>query len=223
MKSYIKTWNESRILPVFLFFLVVILFGVLPFSKERPLIQGLVTFFLASNLVIGIYTIHTNRIVRFSTLFFSFLVVVIELLNINLGNLTLMILAILCWIIIIGLLLYVFLIKVFEQKSEGLHRIQGGIACYLLIGLLFAFIYFLVFTLFPNAFSFSDSFNSPGMHFYNFVYYSYITLCTVGFGDISPKIPISQSASILEAIVGVLYPTVLIGYLISDFSTKRKS
>jgi hypothetical protein len=48
-------------------------------------------------------------------------------------------------------------------------------------------------------------------------------LCTVGFGDISPKIPISQSASIFEAIVGVLYPTVLIGYLISDFSTKRKS
>lgn len=221
MKSYRNTWSESKILPIFLFFLVIILFGILPFSKERPFIQILVTLFLATNLVVGIYTIHTNTTIRLVALFFALVVTATEMVNINLENLVSKVIAILCWTIIIGLLLYVFMIKVFESKSNGLHRIQGGIACYLLIGLLFAFLFFFIHTVFPNAFNFSDSFPSTELHFYDFVYYSYITLCTVGYGDISPVLPISQSVSILEAIIGVLYPTVLIGYLISDFSTKR--
>lgn len=221
MKSYRNTWSESKILPIFLFFLVIILFGILPFSSERPFIQIVVTLFLATNLVVGIYTIHTNKTIRLVTLFFALVVTATEIAYINFENPDLKVMAILCWVIIIGLLLYVFMIKVFESKSNGLHRIQGGIACYLLIGLLFAFVFYLIHIVFPDSFNFSDSFPSAKLHFYDFIYYSYITLCTVGYGDISPILPISQSISILEAIIGVLYPTVLIGYLISDFSTKR--
>jgi uncharacterized membrane protein len=72
-----------------------------------------------------------------------------------------------------------------------------------------------------SPFSFNDSFSGSEMIFYDFIYYSYVNLCTVGFGDITPVVPISQSISILEAIIGVLFPTVLIGYLISDATSKK--
>lgn len=223
MKSFIRAWNESKILPVFLFFLVVILFAIIPFSYGKPVLQTLVTLFLASNLILGIHSIKANIFFRMITIVFALIVTIIEFLSLDSENAFLRASAILIWIIIISLLLYVFLIKVFENKENGLHRIQGGIACYLLIGLLFAFIFYFIYTIFPFSFQFNTTLFPSGLNFYSFVYYSYVTLCTVGYGDITPIIPFSQSASVLEAILGVLFPTVLIGYLISDFSSKRKS
>lgn len=221
MKSYISTWNESKIFPVFLTFLVIILFLILPYSQNRPFIQGLVSFFLATNLVLGVYSIKTNTTVRYLAIFLAIVVSSLEILNVNLKISNLIIFASVCWILIIGLLLYVFIIKVFETNSDSIHRIQGGIASYLLIGLLFAFVFYLIYNLSPLSFSFNDSFSTSEMLFYDFIYYSYVTLCTVGFGDITPVNPISQSISILEAIIGVLFPTVLIGYLISDATSKK--
>jgi hypothetical protein len=169
--------------------------------------------------VLGVYSIQTNTKVRYLAIFLAIVVSILEILNITLEISNLIIFASVCWILIIGLLLYVFIIKVFETNSDSIHRIQGGIASYLLIGLLFAFIFYLLYNLSP--FSFNDSFSGSEMIFYDFIYYSYVNLCTVGFGDITPVVPISQSISILEAIIGVLFPTVLIGYLISDATSKK--
>ena len=221
MKSYISTWNESKIFPVFLTSLVIILFLILPYSHNRPFIQVLVSLFLAANLVLGVYSIKTNTTVRYLAIFLAIVVSTLEILNVNIEMPSLIIFALVCWILIIGILLYVFIIKVFETNSDSVHRIQGGIASYLLIGLLFAFVFYLLYILSPNSFTFNDNFSSSEMLFYDFIYYSYVTLCTVGFGDITPVEPISQSASIFEAIIGVLFPTVLIGYLIADATSKK--
>ena len=221
MKSYLSTWNESKIFPVFLTFLVIILFLILPYSQNRPLIQGLMSLFLAANLVLGVYSIKTKTTVRYLAIFLAIVVSTLEILNVNIEISNLIIVAIICWILIISLLLYVLIIKVFETNADSIHRIQGGIASYLLIGLLFAFVFYLIYNLSPLSFSFNDSFSSSEMIFYDFIYFSYVNLCTVGFGDITPLVPISQSISILEAIIGVLFPTVLIGYLISDATSKK--
>lgn len=221
MKSFKNTWNESKIFPVFLTSLVIILFLILPYSNNRPFFQGLVSLFLASNLVLGVYSIQTKTSVRFLAIFLAVTVSTLEMLNVNIEISNLIIVTIICWILIISLLLYVFIVKVFESNTDSIHRIQGGIASYLLIGLLFAFIFYLIYNLSPHSFSFNDSFSSSEMIFYDFIYYSYVTLCTVGFGDITPVVPLSQSTSILEAIIGVLFPTVLIGYLISDATSKK--
>ena len=221
MKSYLSTWNESKIFPVFLTFLVIILFLILPYSQNRPLIQGLMSLFLAANLVLGVHSIKTKTTVRYLAIFLAIVVSTLEILNVNIEISNLIIIAIICWILIISLLLYVLIIKVFETNADSIHRIQGGIASYLLIGLLFAFVFYLIYNLSPLSFSFNDSFSSSEMIFYDFIYFSYVNLCTVGFGDITPLVPISQSISILEAIIGVLFPTVLIGYLISDATSKK--
>ncbi|HQV36857.1 MAG TPA: ion channel [Flavobacterium sp.] len=171
--------------------------------------------------MLGIYSIKTKSTIRYLAIIFAIIVSTLEILNVNLEDSNIMFVAIIGWIVIISLLLYVFIIKVFESHSNSFHRIQGGIACYLLIGLLFAFIYYLIYNLVPDSFNYNDSFSGSEIVFYNFIYYSYITLCTVGFGDITPIVTISQSTSIFEAIIGVLFPTVLIGYLISDATSKK--
>lgn len=59
----------------------------------------------------------------------------------------------------------------------------------------------------------------------NFLYFSYITITTTGFGEIVPLHPIARSMVQIEAIIGVLYPVILIGRLVSDAnenSAKKK-
>ena len=112
MKSFKSTWNESKIFPVFLTFLVIILFLILPFSRNRAFIQGLVSLFLAANLVLGVYSIQTNTTVRYLAIFFAIIVTTLEILNVNVEDTNIMIVAIICWIMIISLLLYVFMIRI---------------------------------------------------------------------------------------------------------------
>ena len=49
------------------------------------------------------------------------------------------------------------------------------------------------------------------------IYYSFTTLTTLGYGDITPQIPVTQSLAILEAITGVLFMGILIGTLVGIY------
>ena len=72
---------------------------------------------------------------------------------------------------------------------------------------------------FPEAYNF-DIHKNFSISDYN--YYSFVTLSTLGYGDISPQIPISKSLAILETIVGQLYLTIIIALLVGKLlSTQR--
>ena len=54
------------------------------------------------------------------------------------------------------------------------------------------------------------------------MYFSYITITTTGFGEIVPLHPLARSLVQLEAFIGVLYPVILIGRLVSDVGSIKK-
>jgi hypothetical protein len=82
---------------------------------------------------------------------------------------------------------------------------------YLLIGLFFASLQNMIFHLEGEA-----AFNGlKDPELKEFVYFSLTTLTTVGYGDISPAIPISRSIANIEALFGQLYPAIFIARLVS--------
>jgi hypothetical protein len=95
------------------------------------------------------------------------------------------------------------------------YRVMGGIAGYLLIGLTWAFAYHLLVQQSPAAFHFEPGVasNLPRQPSH-LIYFSFITLTTVGFGDIHPVTPAAQAVTIAEALVGQLYIAILIGSLV---------
>jgi hypothetical protein len=110
------------------------------------------------------------------------------------------------------LLLVVVLGQTFRQGPVTFHRIQGGIAAYLLLGLIWAEAFGLVEMLRPGAFSGpADVTRGPR----GWVYFSFITLTTVGYGDIVPVHPAARSLAILEAVTGPLYVAILLARLVS--------
>ena len=95
----------------------------------------------------------------------------------------------------------------------------AGVCIYLLLGLLWAFGYELVAELVPDSFAFSvPAAASHSMKHFNAFYFSFITLTTVGYGDITPVSNIARMLAIMEAISGTLFVGVLIARLVSLYS-----
>jgi hypothetical protein len=91
-------------------------------------------------------------------------------------------------------------------------RLHGAVAAYLLLGLIWAYGYGLLELLRPGAFSGAIV---PGDGPRAFLYFSFVTLATVGYGDILPVHPAARSLATLEAVTGSLYLAILISRLVS--------
>ncbi len=105
----------------------------------------------------------------------------------------------------------VLLAQVFRSGPVTSYRLMGAIAVYLLFGAGWAHAYHLTEILHPG------SFNSPHETetVLDWIYFSYITLTTVGYGDITPVRPIARTLAMGEALAGQLYLAVLIARLVA--------
>ena len=113
--------------------------------------------------------------------------------------------------IIIQLLSFIF--RAPQVNSEVL---CAGILIYLLMGLLWANAYALVAYRAPDSFVFTVSTHSPHvMKGFTSLYFSFITLSTVGYGDIMPASDLARMLVAAEAITGILFVAVLISRLVS--------
>jgi len=114
-----------------------------------------------------------------------------------------------------GTLAAMVLAQVFREGPITNQRIQGAIAAYLLVALMFAASYTWIDLHVPNAFSGTPAINLQHDPMQRFIYFSFVTLTTVGYGDITPVTPIACSLAMLEAVLGQLFPAVLLARLVS--------
>jgi hypothetical protein len=98
----------------------------------------------------------------------------------------------------------------------------ASIAAYLMLGLMWTVAYWLVDQLTPGgAFSFNTARGSHSMNGFTGFYFSFITLSTVGYGDITPVSQAARWLAAMEAMTGLLYVAVLIARLVSLYSTTK--
>ncbi len=98
----------------------------------------------------------------------------------------------------------------------------AGVSGYLFIGLLWTLTYTLVAEVAPDSFAFNGGAASGRkMMGLESVYFSFVTLCTIGYGDISPVSPTARMLAILEATTGMFYMAVLIARLVAIHSVEK--
>lgn len=128
-------------------------------------------------------------------------------------------LAALLFILFVVLHLFGFILRAPRVNSEVL---CAGIATYLMLGLLWAFAYTLVARLVPGAFvHYTGDTVGDSMVGFTSLYFSFVTLSTVGYGDIMPAAPAARLLAIVEATAGMLYVTVLIARLVALYSKEK--
>jgi voltage-gated potassium channel len=95
----------------------------------------------------------------------------------------------------------------------------GGISVYLVLGLLWGLAYTLVAQVDPNAFAYNIARATPTtMSGFTAQYFSFMTLMTVGYGDITPVADVARMLAMLEAMTGTFFFGVMIARLVSLYS-----
>ncbi|NQY02037.1 MAG: two pore domain potassium channel family protein [Halieaceae bacterium] len=97
----------------------------------------------------------------------------------------------------------------------------GALAMYLLIGLVWSTVFLIILHFSPDAFrgieaqDYADNFSIA-------VYFSFVTMTSLGYGDISPAEPISQVVTILAAISGAFYMAVVVATMVGARANSRE-
>jgi hypothetical protein len=131
--------------------------------------------------------------------------------------------------LVAGLLLVAFVVVnllrfVLRAPSVNAEVLCASISAYLMLGLIWTMAYWLVDQLTPGgAFSFNTNAGRQSMNGFNAFYFSFITLSTVGYGDITPLSRIARWLAAMEAMTGLLYVAVLIARLVSLYSTPKSN
>lgn len=126
-------------------------------------------------------------------------------------------LAVVLFFIIIVLKL---LIQVAGSKKVDSTVILESISGYLLMGVLFTFLSAFISHMDPSAFYFPDEGNS---NLSDLMYFSFVTLTTLGYGDVLPILPQARSLALLIAVSGQLYLTIVIAILVGKFLVSKSS
>ena len=105
---------------------------------------------------------------------------------------------------------------VFMATAVDLNKIAGSVCIYLLVAIVWAILYEFLELWTPGSFSGLTA--SPGApRFDEFLYFSLVTITTLGYGDTTPATPLAGTLAALEAVIGVFYTTVLVASLVGDF------
>jgi hypothetical protein len=209
-KSFWQFWAQEKSLSILLVILVVQIFIIIPLGEHTLFGKIIFLVFIIFLLITGSFLFVKNTTWRI-------ILIIILTLPVLLGSDIFFHsqsweisnnLAIALYCIFLGAIV---LLRTFSKGQFTIHRIQGGILVYLLISLVFALLYESVYLLQGDA-SFKGLSVADRKEF---MYFSLVTLTTVGYGDITPAVVIARSLANFEALIGQLYPAILIAGIVT--------
>jgi Ion channel len=222
-KPLFPFWVEDRGLSFFLAFLVLItiLVPMIPLSRSGRI--GLDLVFALMLFSGAIATIRQRALMYLvvAVTVIEFTADLIVEFNAALGYLgwdtTLKVLG-------LAILVVMTLRHTFRPGPISVHRVMGGVAAYLLIGLTWAFGYQLLLEERPDAIRFQSPIaENLAKEPRPLVYFSFSTLTSVTYGDAYPAHRIARSLAMAEALIGQLYPSILIATLVGMALQARSS
>jgi voltage-gated potassium channel len=198
---------------------LVSLFVVYPFFYQLPYANLILDLFISFLLIFSIYSFSHKRRELIISLSLALPAFVISWSKYFYTHPILTQIVMVFRTLFFGYILCVLILGVFKAKRVTTNIIYGSICIYLLMGLTWAFIYSFLELTHPGSFSsalpeFDANSNLREGITLRLVYYSYVTLTTLGYGDITPVTPPAQLISTLEAITGQFYLAILVARLI---------
>jgi hypothetical protein len=222
-KLLIQYWNEERSLTTLLILLLVYMFIIIPTTRAGYALELLGAFVFSLLLLAGLLTMARLRIFQVVSGAFVFSTIIVRLARSVFGVSGLVPWdALLSIVSIVGMIIVV-LWQVYREGPVTGHRVRGAIAAYLLLAILFAYSYTLISHLVPGSFQLPAWVSQTGPERTEaFLYFSMVALTTVGFGDITAVHPLARSFVMMEALIGQLYPAILLARLVSlEIETRR--
>jgi hypothetical protein len=206
----------------FLFLLIsmVLYFVLRPFLEEFAAIATVVNIFITVILITAIYAVSINKTTYVIAVISVGVLTIVRWLG-TLFKLPPLILPLeIGTTLFFIFLLVVILSYVFRKKEVTSDVIMGSICAYLILGVTWAEIYSMLEVIQPGSFQMPQLADGESS---SFVYFSFVTLTTLGYGDMVPLTEEAKSLAFLEAIFGQLYLAILIARLVGTHIAQSSS
>lgn len=203
----------------YLLLAILIQMTIYPFFSNDETRLIFADMFATVILIAGIYAIDlkkNQKIIAISIGSFAFLGIWHSLI-IETG-VYLLVISVICQIAFYIYVIILILKSLFRAKQVNANTIYGAIVVYLLIGMSFSLLYSLIDGLVPGSFCFNscESLNQQ-LNVFDFMYYSFTTLTTTGYGDIAAVSLYARAASNIEEVIGVMYVAIIISRFVSIY------
>ena len=216
-ETYIQKLLEARFLVLLILLLLMLV--LTPFLDEFVQTRILMDIFLTTIFIFIIYTIRLKRTqaIIASVLVFPLIVATWSTYFVEIKTISLL-------TRIFGVLFFAYaainILRIIV-KSEKVTKetIFAAIVAYLLIALMWAFLYMILELATPGSFSLPD-WGAWGETM-RFEYLSFVTITTLGYGDITPVTDKASALVIIEAVVGQIYLVVLVAWLVGMYVSRR--
>jgi hypothetical protein len=209
-----ERWHEGRLI-----WLLIVLVGLLiayPFFVHRPAVISVFNLFQTAALLLAIYAVCRKKkeFIPVAAVFSLFAGLSwFDILYLKSPALNVIIIP--GWAAFYGFAIVAVLSRVSRYRRITVDEISGAISVYILIGLFFTMLYLWLELLQPGSFDIRNQVNPNKLVDYSdFVLFSFTTLTTLGYGDITPLTHFAQVLAVFESIIGVLYVPVLVGGLV---------
>ncbi len=171
----------------------------------------LMDVFVSAVLISGMYAVSHKRSTFITGLVLGLPVLMIQWMGYFFETPTIPIVRELLGIAFSGYLGCAIISFIFREEKVTSDLINGAICVYFLIGFMFTYVFSALEAAHPGSFAMS---NADLIHRQYFSYFSYVTLTTLGYGDITPVSNVARSLAVLESMIGQLYIAVTIARLV---------
>ena len=215
--SFAKTGYKDRFL--FLIVLIVALIVIGPFVEDFMRLRLFMDLFFSIIFIATIYAATQKR----SHIIIAVILLIPTILalwseDIPISN-TLITIGHICGLILFAFAVISILIYIFSEQVVTRQTISAAIVVYLLIALMWTFIYRLMENLYPASFAIAHSKLMDAENLY--LYFSLVTITTLGYGDITPIGRQVTSLAVLEAITGQIYLVVVVAWFVGMYVSRK--
>lgn len=218
-------WKPFRFVQLLFFLVLVMLLS--PILNKTPLLNALLTAFFLNVLLVSLSIVGVNVRSRWALISLWLLVPLSDWTALLTGNfqiaMGLTIVSAIVRVLLITICVVLILRYVLTSLEVTLDTIFGAFVAYFLIAFAFASIFHTFAVVEPASFSVSGltcAGDSESLKV-QLNYFSFVTIATLGYGDIVPKLPTTQMLAILEAVIGQFYMAVVIAWLVSTYARRR--
>ncbi len=220
-----RLWATDIALTTLLVFLLAYIFFLYPLGQVGSF-RPLTSVFFSLILITGAIAASRNRIFRTLVFSWGLLSFIFVWVRHFFPHQTLIFVAYCLAMFFLLLLTSLILSQALREGETTSHRIMGAVAAYLLLGLIWSLAYYLITLRIPGAFGIQGPFASGDTEALqsHLFYFSFVTLTTIGYGEIVPVHPIARMLVILEGVTGQLFPAILIARLVAlQVQSKKKT
>ena len=121
-------------------------------------------------------------------------------------------------ILVAGYMIYIITLvfrQIFTSRIITVYQIGGGVAAYILLGHIWASLYLALYILQPDSFQYGGAAIQPEGALKQLSYFSFVTLTTIGYGDITALGSVARVLVMIEGLLGQLFPAIFIAKLVS--------